>query len=337
MPEGVDHRQHGQPEGERDAERSRCRAGERLPTASRCRSHQGPATRFPKTRQKTVGNRHDCSSRRFLASILQEFGAIRPRRLIHRSAQAKRHQTDTAASCAAPSVRPSPRGVLAMFLRRRRLIAASGLAVASSALPRVAIGQADRRPPSPSRCSRSPTAPPAGTLARAVECRLAHDLLPRDADRQNSQGQLESVPRMAESWKRIDERTVEVALRKGVKFHNGDEMTADDVAFTFGGGACSARLRHHQHQDLDHFGSGPQFGRRQDAAGGGACRRQAPPRRRSRRSSRRQIHGALHQRDARRHARRAARRSAATSSTGAPTTRRGPGSTVRGRRWHRPL
>ena len=33
-----------------------------------------------------------------------------------------------------------------MFLRRRRLIAASGLAVASSALPRLAIGQADRRP-----------------------------------------------------------------------------------------------------------------------------------------------------------------------------------------------
>ena len=33
-----------------------------------------------------------------------------------------------------------------MFLRRRRLIAASGLAVASSALPRLAIGQSDRRP-----------------------------------------------------------------------------------------------------------------------------------------------------------------------------------------------
>ena len=33
-----------------------------------------------------------------------------------------------------------------MFLRRRRLIAATGLAAASAALPRVAIGQADRRP-----------------------------------------------------------------------------------------------------------------------------------------------------------------------------------------------
>ena len=36
------------------------------------------------------------------------------------------------------------------------------------------------------------------------------------------------------SWKRIDDRTVELTLRKGVKFHNGDEMTAEDVVFTFG-------------------------------------------------------------------------------------------------------
>ena len=44
---------------------------------------------------------------------------------------------------------------------------------------------------------------------------------------------LEEVPGLAESWKRLDERTVEFTLRKGVKFHNGDEMTADDVVFTF--------------------------------------------------------------------------------------------------------
>src|SRR5262249_11478971 len=50
----------------------------------------------------------------------------------------------------------------------------------------------------------------------------------------NLLGQLEPVPGLAESWKRLDERTIELALRKGVKFHNGDEMTADDVAFTFG-------------------------------------------------------------------------------------------------------
>jgi peptide/nickel transport system substrate-binding protein len=50
----------------------------------------------------------------------------------------------------------------------------------------------------------------------------------------NRQGDLSLKPGLATSWKRIDEYTVELKLRKGVKFHNGDEMTADDVAFTFG-------------------------------------------------------------------------------------------------------
>ncbi len=41
------------------------------------------------------------------------------------------------------------------------------------------------------------------------------------------------MPSLAESWKRIDDRTLELKLRKGVKFHNGDEFTAEDVAWTF--------------------------------------------------------------------------------------------------------
>lgn len=41
-------------------------------------------------------------------------------------------------------------------------------------------------------------------------------------------------PGLAVSWERIDGKTVEVKLRQGVKFHNGDIMTAEDVAFTFG-------------------------------------------------------------------------------------------------------
>lgn len=40
-------------------------------------------------------------------------------------------------------------------------------------------------------------------------------------------------PRLATSWKRIDDRTLELELRRGVKFHDGTEMTAEDVAFTF--------------------------------------------------------------------------------------------------------
>jgi len=40
-------------------------------------------------------------------------------------------------------------------------------------------------------------------------------------------------PMLAESWKRIDFQTLELSLRKGVKFHDGSDFTAEDVAFTY--------------------------------------------------------------------------------------------------------
>ena len=42
------------------------------------------------------------------------------------------------------------------------------------------------------------------------------------------------VPRLAESWTTSDDGTVwTFTIRKGVKFHNGDELTATDVAYSF--------------------------------------------------------------------------------------------------------
>lgn len=41
-------------------------------------------------------------------------------------------------------------------------------------------------------------------------------------------------PGLAESWKRVSPETVEFKLRRGVKFHDGTDFTADDVVFTFG-------------------------------------------------------------------------------------------------------
>lgn len=38
---------------------------------------------------------------------------------------------------------------------------------------------------------------------------------------------------LAESLEWLDDTTLRVKVREGVKFHNGDEMTADDVVFTF--------------------------------------------------------------------------------------------------------
>ena len=39
-------------------------------------------------------------------------------------------------------------------------------------------------------------------------------------------------PLLATSWKVVDDTTLEFALRRGVKFHNGDAFTADDVVYT---------------------------------------------------------------------------------------------------------
>jgi len=40
------------------------------------------------------------------------------------------------------------------------------------------------------------------------------------------------IPNLAESFEWVDEKTLEVKIRKDVKFHNGDPMTVDDVIFS---------------------------------------------------------------------------------------------------------
>ena len=41
------------------------------------------------------------------------------------------------------------------------------------------------------------------------------------------------IPGLATSWQRIDDATMELTLRRGVLFHDGTEMTAEDVVFSF--------------------------------------------------------------------------------------------------------
>ena len=42
----------------------------------------------------------------------------------------------------------------------------------------------------------------------------------------------ELVPVLAERWEILDDQTYKFYLKKGVKFHNGEELTAEDVVFS---------------------------------------------------------------------------------------------------------
>ena len=65
--------------------------------------------------------------------------------------------------------------------------------------------------------------PEANVIDRAV----MSTLVSFDPETRSYQGQL------AESWKAIDDHTLELKLRHGVKFHDGSDFTADDVVYTF--------------------------------------------------------------------------------------------------------
>src|SRR5580698_172321 len=116
-------------------------------------------------------------------------------------------------------------------LPRRQLLRLAG---AASALPRFAIAQSDTRPEitvAVQALVTSNTLDPVAEQSNVGE-RILNSYVELLIGR-NLQGALEQMPQLATSWRRVDDRTVEVSLRQGVKFHNGDELTAEDVAFTF--------------------------------------------------------------------------------------------------------
>ncbi len=113
--------------------------------------------------------------------------------------------------------------------RRAALIAAAAIA------PRIASAQADPRPVITIAVQRIATSNTLCIINEASNVGTRHynsyhePLIDTDWT-----GDLSLRPGLAEAWTQIDGRTVEFKLRQGVKFHNGDTLTAQDVAFTFG-------------------------------------------------------------------------------------------------------
>ena len=118
--------------------------------------------------------------------------------------------------------------------RRTALGTALAAATASIALPRFAIGQADNRPTITIAVQKISNTNTLSALREQsnVGTRIAPTITERLIDL-NYQSKLEPVPGLATEWKRLSDTTVEFKLRPGVKFHNGAEMTAEDVAGSF--------------------------------------------------------------------------------------------------------
>lgn len=115
-------------------------------------------------------------------------------------------------------------------IRRRTAL---GLA-AAAALPRFAIAQADTRPVISIAVQRIANTNTFDSLREQSNVGERTSLMfnERLIDLDYA-GNLAQKPGLATGWRRIDDATVEVSLRQGVKFHNGEEMTAEDVAFRF--------------------------------------------------------------------------------------------------------
>jgi peptide/nickel transport system substrate-binding protein len=118
-------------------------------------------------------------------------------------------------------------------MNRRSLLFGAG---AAGALPRFAIAQADTRPAitvAVQKISNTGTLDPLREQSSNASERWVGSILETLIAR-NQQGHLERVPGLATAWRRIDEKTVELSLRPGVRMHDGGELTAADVAFSFG-------------------------------------------------------------------------------------------------------
>jgi peptide/nickel transport system substrate-binding protein len=106
--------------------------------------------------------------------------------------------------------------------------------LAAAALARPALAQADQRPSltiavqKVSNSNTLETPREQSNVGYRISGLYAEPLIETDW-----LGDLSMQPGLATAWRRIDDRTVELELREGVRFHDGRVMTAEDVVFSF--------------------------------------------------------------------------------------------------------
>ncbi|PTM40629.1 ABC transporter substrate-binding protein [Bosea sp. 124] len=119
--------------------------------------------------------------------------------------------------------------------RRRLLEGAAALPVLLSAAPGFAAEP--KRPNFTVAVADLPaTLEPARELSNVgtrVTYSIFDTLIRRDFLGAADGGGSELKPHLATTWQRVSPQELIVTLRQGVKFHNGDELTSDDVAYTF--------------------------------------------------------------------------------------------------------
>ena len=120
-------------------------------------------------------------------------------------------------------------------LTRRHALGLGAASIGALILPRFANAQADNRPSITIAVQKIANSNTLETLREQsnVGTRTFYSYAESLIDTDWA-GDLSLRPGLATAWRRIDDRTVELTLRQGVKFHNGETMTAEDVAFSFG-------------------------------------------------------------------------------------------------------
>ena len=117
-------------------------------------------------------------------------------------------------------------------LTRRKLLQSMGTAAALTAFPQIVFGAKETHAAITVALPRLPgnIAPGRDTSDTAVP--ITYNVFDKLIE-QDFHDDMKLKAGLAQSWKVTDDKTITFSLRPNVKFHNGETLTAEDVAFTF--------------------------------------------------------------------------------------------------------